>query len=271
MTGTQIDSIREWVESSGRALELRTVRAFRDHTNDVNQSVRYEGLTDEREIDVVAEFKARAQVPEAEPGGERQTELVVQVYVECKTARPGTAWVGFMDPGVSFRHRSEAANNLYFLSGHDQKAVDRFRERWADEAPFSELETVSHVADAFIGEEARKSKRESSWDAIRQSISGARAGTNAQGGRVDYHRRAANPATNPRTALGLMAMIVTTVPLYLCELDAGNEVIVREADAYGVRIRSFGEDNMTRLLVVHETTLPRILSELRRVTRSLSR
>ena len=104
--------------------------------------------------------------------------------------------------------------------GHDQKAdLDRFRQRFADEAPFSQFKTVSHIRDTFI--ETEKPRKIKARVLFRTQFVGPCSGTRtgAKRSRAEGFittRAQPDPATNHRTALRLMAIIIATVPLFLC-------------------------------------------------------
>jgi len=263
MTGSQADGIRRWVETSGRALELRTARAFGARAR-VEQSVRYLDEGTERETDVVGHFEWTPHT--TLPNEEHPPQMSLRVYVECKTAKPGaTAWVGFLDPGARW-DLGGSSNDLVFAHGSYDSVKQRFDDAWLSEPPFLDYPTASHVADAWAGAEvdgAKQPKRDTSWDAVRQVMSGARAGIDLA--LLDFRTQMGSPR-----GVGIMALVVTTIPLFTCELDGSNEVAVADVDRFAVSC--VGHNGVpSRVLVIHESATNTFLSDLAGVLTELRR
>jgi hypothetical protein len=260
MTGSVIDKLRGWVETSGRGLELRTVRAFRSRCQ-VEQAVRYPGREDDREIDLVARFDGIANPL---PNDEHRPHLSLRVFVECKTARAGNPWVGFKDPGPSGIEAGNASHDLLYFHGSYNAIAQRFETAWDYEMPLLDYPTASHISDAFKRDESQPGKqnpKESSYAAFRQSVSGAEAGI---ADAIDDFQTQAGP---PR-GVGIMAAVVTTVPMYICELDERNDVLIYGVDKMGVR--HLGRNgHASRVIFIHETALPTFLNDVDRVARRL--
>lgn len=236
--------VDEWVERSGRALELRTARAFRAAGATVVQmSRRYEGTTTEqhREMDVFAAFAWSAA-----PGVNAQ----LRVSVECKSGND-KPWVAFLDDW-QFPPHELFEGSFVFKHGSYVGLTEPLEDLWKERPPFFPLHTMVHVATAELGSRQSGGGRNTAHDALRQAMSGAIALE------AEYLSR---QGPGSKKAHLVIAAVVTAAPLFTCHLDDDGCVVTESVEQLAVwEPRRDGRPTM--VFVVSETALPKFASEL---------
>jgi len=206
-----------WVESSGRALELRTARTLKlAGANVVQVSRRYEGTTtgQRREMDVYAAFTWRAA-----PGVDAQ----LRVSVECKSSNE-KPWVAFRDEWKTLP--SELFESSFvFKNGSYTGLTEPLAELWRGLPPFLPSYAMTHIVTADLGARKPSDGRNTAHDAVRQAMSGASAL------RSEY---LASQSSHQKRAHLVVATVVTVAPLFACHLDAAGHVVTQPVDSLAV-------------------------------------
>ena len=241
-----LPKVDAWVESSGRALELRTARALKLAGADVVQmSRRYEGTTtgQRREMDVYAAFKWRAA-----PGVDAQ----LRVSVECKSSND-KPWVAFRDewkvpPSELFESSFVVKHGSYV------GLIEPLAELWKGLPPFLPRYAMTHVVAAELGSKKPGDGRNTAHDAVRQAMSAANAL------RSEYLARQSG---HPKRAHLVVATVVTAAPLFSCHLDAAGNVVTRPVESLAVwEPRDDGQP--TLVFVLSEKSFPQFARDLAR-------
>lgn len=246
----EVEALLKWLEESGRALELRTMREFRRHA-EVQHSVHYadRGSGKDRESDVLARFYGSR-------GSGARAHL--DVVVECKTGKPGSQWVAF--PDGSSPSRFDPDQDAWVIAREPTEGGSPFSGAWNWYPPFSERVNVSSIVTAHDG-------RDTAHAAVQQCLS-------AVDGQIDYvlgHE--AEPYYKQDEASGLerrwsridagvLGIVITTVPLFLADLDEDNAPRVRPVEVVAVPSRR--PSSPARIFVANETALNRIVRDLRK-------
>lgn len=253
----EVDGLLKWLEESGRALELRAMRAFRRHAQ-VQHAVYY---TDRdggksREIDLVARFKGSRR-------GDRDPNQL-DVVVECKTGKPGSQWVGFRDEWTPTRFPPDEDA---WLAATEPGTKSRFADAWDWEPPFTGRVNVSSIVTAHDG-------RDTAHGAVQQLLSGV-TGQIAQVRRHDVKPLRRSNESNGREEIwsavevGVIGLIITTVPLYVADLDEDNAPRVTPVDLVAVPTASPERGGPGRVFVAHETALQRVVTDLHKAANRL--
>lgn len=254
--GSEVDGLLEWLETSGRALELRVIRAFRQ-TAQVRHSVYYEDSESgkSREADVIARFHGTSR-----SGGRSQLDVVV----ECKTGKPGSQWVAFRDGS---RPSHFYPNEDLWLTATKLGVKSRFEDAWEWRPPLTDRVNASSIVTAHDG-------RDSAHDAVQQLVS-------ALGGQAEFVRRndvrqeqtfdeaAGQSFTWSEPEAGVLGLVVTTLPIYVAELGEGETLRVEPVDLVAVPTGRPQPAGPTRVFVAREAALPRIVAELQRTAERL--
>lgn len=258
---TPEDSLRRWVEKSGRALELRVARMFvKAGANDVVMSRQYQGddmSSDMREIDVLASFSATS------PNGSNHSIIVA---VECKRSER-KPWVGFL------QDQSEPGGNRverHFI-GHrsaTSRTENEWEEVWGTFLPFNLGHTASHMTDGHGSMEGSKGN-EASSRAIKQARSAALGITNEISGRALYKPTELNQmladggfSEHNTSAFWVIAVAVTANKIYECKLDDAGEVHIAEREAMTVRVHVPGK-GPRKVFVMQESAVEQFARDLR--------
>lgn len=232
-----IRSVLQWLETSGRALELRVARTLRQvGLADVQPAFSYlDTVTGRaRESDVVAGFPWT---------GMQGVPCTITVAVECKSST-NHPWVAFhADLPVEPPGLQQWA---VFAHGPFVGITEPLAKRWAGCYPFTMSPAASHVVAAHAGD------RNPAGDAARQALSCAAAI------RHDYIRDQASR----KVGLVCLAAVVTTAPLLTCCLDDAGAPVVEEVDEFDVW--GYGSDGARhRVYVRSERSLPHFADSLR--------
>lgn len=236
--------VSDWVEWSGRALELRTARALKAAGADVVQmSRRYEGTTTEqhREMDVFAAFAWCAA-----PG----TNAQLRVSIECKSSKD-KPWVAFRDDWRFPRHEL-FEGSFVFKHGSHVSLTEPLEDLWKGLPPFFPPYTMVHVATAELGSRKSGDGRNTAHDALRQAMSGAIALE------AEYLRR--QGSVSNKAHLGIAA-VVTAAPLFTCHLDDDGRVVTEQVEQLAVW-EPRRDGRLTMVFVVSENALPQFANEL---------
>jgi len=225
-------SILGWLETSGRALELRVARTLQQIGQaDVQPAFNYQDTVSgqARESDVVARFAWT---------GMDNVACTITVAVECKSSTKHS-WVAFLtDAPVQSRPNLEEW--AVFAHGPFVGVTEPLASRWAGQPPFETSPAASHVVAAHTAD-----GKNPAGDAVRQALSCAAAI------RQDY---ILNQATQ-RVGLVCLAAVVTAAPLFTCRLDATGSVILDEVEGFDVW--GYGVDGARhRVYVRSERALP---------------
>lgn len=246
MSNNLIDKLYQWLEDSGRALELRAVRSLvgTPGCRLAHPAYQYEdGVTrKQREGDVMALFGG--------PNLSRTLSTSFRLAVECKSGSD-KPWIAFYD-----RRRSThpaKLNDWWLPCGKDWtedlrvKVVRAFE--WENGLLTDRL--ASHTASA-LGKESINSAQ----DAVMQAMSFARA--LADRGPLTIVR------DNASTVLGgVMPVVVTQAPLFACELGHDSQPTLTPVDRFDVSVQ-FGKSPRRRVYVVSEAGLAKFAGSLGR-------
>lgn len=254
--GSEADGLLEWLETSGRALELRVIRAFR-RAAQVKHSVYYEDSESgkSREADVIARFHGTPR-----QGGPPQLDVVV----ECKTGKPGSKWVAFRD-GSSPSHFYP--NEDLWLTATKPGVKSRFEDAWEWRPPLTDRVNASSIVTAHDG-------KDSAHDAVQQLVS-------AVSGQAEYVRRndvrqsqsfdetAQQTFAWSEPEAAVLGLVITTLPIYVAELGGDDIPQVQPVELVAVSNGRPQQAGPTRVFVAREAALPRIVTELQRAAERL--
>lgn len=240
--------VLQWVEKSGRALELRTARAFlQGGASNVDQSFIYTDPVKnvQREGDVVANFdwQLRSSSP-------RRLQCTLRVVVECKAGN-SKPWIAFL-PSKDEEQTMKPADWLVRAWAPSKEAENTVATAWEGWAPFEDGPLASHVVAArldFDANKPRENEANPADDAIRQATSAATA-------LAQLDLAAARRATlehAPLRATYVLAALVTAAPMYTCRLDSKGNIALEETDHFTVR--SHSNNTPSRVHVFDETKL----------------
>jgi hypothetical protein len=210
---TLSDEVVGWVQTSGRALELRAARVLAQHGATVTTSFPYVDVhppNAQREGDVLADF---AYV------GFNASRCLLRVVVECKHT-PGKPWVGFYGEteGPSVPRLDSIA---VFAHGSHVGIVEPVQE-WTSRAPFG-APSASHIVTALGKDEQNPAN-----NAVRQALSAAHSI------KQRYLETQHDSASNGPRGWIILACVVTTSPLFACRLSEEGSIEVDQVDRIDV-------------------------------------
>lgn len=243
------ESILGWLETSGRALELRTGRAFRAaKATPVRLSFEYidtiSGLV--REGDVLAEFRWT---------GPENLPCSITAVVECKSSRK-KPWVAFYDRRLSYP--TSLTKVVAYARAPFQDALKELDSFYLEVDIFNERDVAASIASAF-GKEPNSndtSEPNSASDAVRQVLSATSA----------LRKKYVDAFHTDKRGLVLVPMVVTAAPLFKCRLDGAGDVELEEVEQ--LVVEAPWEGGVARVVVLHESELPMIAAQLRDITYS---
>lgn len=221
--------LQEWLETSGRSLELRAARALQAAGARVQPSFKYTDPTSgqERESDVLAKFGWR---------GPQRLSCSITAVVECKSSKK-YLWVAFYD---RFLDRARSLNSWFtFAHGPFTAVTDPLLELWDGMPPFDEMQVATHATAAFSGD------NDPIHDTLRQVLSAAGAV------RDDYIRH----QVERRVGLVVMPIVVVEAPILRCFLDESGAVSLEEVDLVHIWVRGLS-GSPQRVYVLKESRLP---------------
>lgn len=244
-----IEKLYSWLDTSGRALELRVTRRFREARAMVSPSFAFidtvTGLG--RETDVVAEFEWQAKLSQT-----TDLSCSLTAVVECKSSKK--------HPWVAFREGSPRASSsnlddwFAWAFAPFTPVTDRLPSLWIWEEPFTERQPATHVVAARIGETGSASasnEQNLANDAIRQVLSACTAMRRSYIDRQGREQR----------GLFLLPVVVTSARLFNCTLSNDGQPVLAETDAFDVW--AAGHDGRrTRVYVMNENRLGGFASSL---------
>jgi hypothetical protein len=209
MSSEMLERVRSWLESSGRAFELRVARTFRQTgANRVEQSFVYtDPVTDvHREGDVLAYF--------GWTGVGEQTRSTITAVVECKSSKKDP-WVAFFDR--SLHPGRDLSSWVYFSAGPDPQLDTVLGQMWIGQPPFDEPRVATHVVASMH----RDDTVNKAHDAIRQVLSAAEA-----------QRQLWLDNQADRRNLVVIPLVVTAAPLVACTLNDSGDLDLQEIDRF---------------------------------------
>ena len=241
-----------WLENSGRALELRTARAFRGRgmVKRVEQSMTYEDAESQkpREGDVLAVYHWMSE-------GEG---FFVEVTAECKSKK-GHPWVAFYDD----RRMVPDYPALWFLRTGPRwppRSAERIVEEWKTFDGLVTDRVATHVVSAL----GNDNKRNEAHDAIQQAFSFAR-------GRVKHGpTRYVGMPDGASSYNVVVPLVVTQAPLFTCELNADGEAIITRVDGFDVWLHAGEKRPKTRVYVRSEGSLGTMADDLNNLAKRLN-
>ena len=244
-----LQRLSEWVEISGRALELRTARTFRERrcVRQLNQSVAYEDpvTKQQREGDVLAVFRYVVD----------QLAVSVDVAVECKAAKEHP-WVAFYDDQ---RFVPDLAQ-LWFLHGGTWSTDELagLVQQWLGATALSTDRVATHAVSAF-----GKDGKNFVHDAVQQAMSFARA-------RAKINNRYVGDPDDLALAKAALPVVVTQAPLFTCELTPDGQVCLESVDRFDVWLPS-SREGRGRVYVRSETAMSDMVDDLSAICQRLDR
>lgn len=212
--------IAEWVEVSGRSLELRTARAFRRQGAVTALSANYVDQVTKvtREADVLARYRWPTSYG---------MDCDLTVVVECKGDR-SKPWVAFFNE-VDTNAMADDVRSWSAWAHTGQDLVARVvTATWQNRPPFTYGLPAAHIVAAHLGkdrpdQEAAGSNKAN--DAVRQVLSAAAAME------ATWITREGQPGHAGQV---MLAAVVTSAPLFTCHLDGSGAVVVAETDQVNV-------------------------------------
>lgn len=240
------DKVRGWIESSGRALELRVARTFRRSpvVRSVRQSAHYEDPDQgkQREGDVLASYRLQA--------GDHT--LTIEMAIECKSGK-SKPWVAFYD-GLTM-----IPNDLRYWcqrnsTGWDQPIAESVLRGWIDSPQLMTDRVATHVASA-LGDDSHNTVA----DAARQALSFARA-------RAKRPMRWPEDDASTTSVTAVVPVVVTQAPLFDCHLDPAGEVVLTRVERFDLFV--YLTDGISRRVYVRsEAALEDMADDLERFDR----
>lgn len=220
--------LREWLETSGRSLELRVSRTLRAAGAGVRPSFRFVDPTSRqlRESDVLAQFGWP---------GPQGIPCSLTAVVECKSSRKHP-WVAFYDRRLT--PAKSLSSWFTFAHGPFTTITDPLLELWKGSPPFDEMRVATHAVAAFAGD------HDPVHDALRQVLSAAGAI------RDDY----ISHQVERRVGLVVMPLIVIEAPIVRCSLDQSGAINLQEVDLVHVWANGVS-DSPQRVYVLNEGRL----------------
>lgn len=237
-----LGGVRQWLEKSGHAFELRIARAFREGgARPVDLSFTYTDPTSGtlREGDVLAQFGWTAL---------NDTPASVEVVVECKSGRTHP-WVAFYDK--AFARGAELEDWVYFAHGPVVGVTGPLADIWIGHAPFDATRIASHLVAAHGNDSHNPAS-----DAVRQVLSAADARRNRYVERQAHDRR----------GCVVVPVVVTGARLVECRLDADGTVGLEEVASAVVAGPRRGE-KPARVFVVTESAVSQFAHSILELTK----
>lgn len=251
----EAEGLVQWLEESGRALELRVMRAFRRHAR-VEHSVYYTdpNTGKSREVDVVARFY----------GPPRENQSHLDVVVECKTGKAGSQWVAFADDFTPARF---PASDDAWLTPVRPGAKSRFEEAWDRRPPAADRVNVSSIVTAHDGKDTVHAAVQQLLAAVDGQVNYVRQ--NEMKIADDFDESTGYSVQWSEIEAGVVGIVMTTVPLYVADLDENNAPRVTAVEIVAVRTDREGPSGLSRLLIAQETALDRLVENFHRVAERL--
>lgn len=228
-----LDKVSEWVETSGRALELRTARAMREgYPLHVNQSLAYADpeTGKQREGDVGATYHWWM--------GDAAASL--DVAIECKSGT-NHPWVAFYD------HRtvdSPYVGEWLLLNGDwTSDELLSLGVSWDAQEALTSVRAASHAMSAL-----GKDSNNEAHNSMQQAMSFARslAARNLKYVSVAQERKMS------KAIKAAVAVVVTQAPLFDCELTSDGEVNLQPVDRFDVYLDLGSAGGLKRVCVRNE-------------------
>lgn len=231
--------VASWVETSGRALELRTARLFGhfDSKKQLNQSWPYEDPSTrlEREGDVLAVLGYL---------NSENLSVSIDLAIECKAAKD-QPWVAFYDDR---RADTELASLWVLNSGEWGGELSHLIEHLRA-SPATATDRIATHAVSALGKDGRNLTR----DAALQAMSFAKSRSTT----VRY-------TTDPKDATlakAVLPIVVTQAPLLTCELSPEGSVRLEQVDRFDLWVHT-PREGRRRVFVRTEESLGELAGAL---------
>lgn len=253
---SETEGLLQWLEESGRALELRVLRAFRRHA-EARHAVyhRDQESGKPREVDVMARFHGSR-------GGVSRPHF--DVVVECKTGKPGSQWVAFRDESTPARF--PPAKDLWLAPSEPGRKTS-FEGAWDWRPPFSDRVNVSSIVTAHDGRDSAHAAVQQVLSAVEAQIDHVRRHEVQSAQRVDQSSGAIT--TWSTTEVGVMGLVVTTVPIYVAELGDDNSPRVTPVEVVAVPTGWEAPAGPVWVFIARETALRTTVSDLSKAAERL--
>ncbi len=238
------EKLLQWVEESGRALELRVARAFtaQGGAKYVRQSVPFQDPnvpSTTREGDVLAGYHWIAN----------GLSITVEAIIECKSGQ-GHPWVAFFD---DMWVRPDKPDELATIGGEWPKEdLNALAAAISKSGVLRTVEMPTHALSAM-----GKDSVNSVMDAARQAVSFARSRSTV----------AASFADDPKGTMPVAAsipIVITEAPLFTCRLSESGEIELEEAERFDVWVRT-SQYSRVRVLITTETKGRELAAEFSRL------
>lgn len=232
--------LAQWLERSGRALELRTARVFWQRNWKVSTSFPY---VDEFEPHATREGDVLGDL---EWTGLNSSRCLLRVVTECKNT-PGKPWVALYGDGNRPSQGLLTDFAVYAHGSHNgivEPAAD-----WAGLSPFTNA-PASHVVTA-LGDDSHNPAN----DAVRQALSAAHAI------RGQYLASQSSIVSDGPRGWIILAAVVTTSPLYQAHLLPDGTIDIQHVDEVDVWGHA-SDGSQARVYVRNEKSLPVFLEQL---------
>lgn len=241
------ERLADWIESSGRALELRVARSFsaRASVRLVIQSHTYEDTSSKtkREGDVLAIYRTETDTH----------YLSLAVTVECKggTQHP---WVAFYDD----RRFVPKRRSDWFLVGEDpstpDSVIDSLVDAWTS-LPSLGVDRVATHAVSALGKDPKDGAKNFVRDAMLQAYSFGRAKARA------VTRFVGDEPTKKHAGV-VIPLVVTKAPLFKCQLGSDGEIDLQPTERFDLWVPA--KSGRRRVYVVSERQMGDMCHELER-------
>ncbi|GAA5122154.1 hypothetical protein GCM10023339_40110 [Alloalcanivorax gelatiniphagus] len=227
-------ALLKWLDTSGRALELRTMRTFRAREGIIKlqQSLPYEDpvTNKQREGDVLAAYHWASS----------ERAVSFEFAIECKSGR-ANPWIAFYD-----REDKPTANHPVFwfvtTPGWSKADAIDLAKNWA-----SSTAGGGPVASHAVSALGKDTGPNYAHDAAQQALSFARA--RAKGG-----TRYASDPQEAKVLSAVLPIVVTQAPLYQCKMTDDAELELTRVERFDLWIHLDGY-NRRRVYICSESAL----------------
>lgn len=238
------ENLLQWVEGSGRALELRVARAFASEggARYVRQSISFQDpnmSSTTREGDVLAGYHWIAN----------GLSITVEATIECKSGK-SHPWVAFFD---DVWVRPERPDELGTIGGEwPDDDLNALAAAISHSGVLRTVEMPTHALSAM-----GKDSVNSVMDAARQALSFASSRSNI----------AASFADDPKGSVPVtvsIPIVITEAPLFTCRLSESGYIELEEVERFDVWVET-SPYSRVRVLVTTETRGRELAAEFARL------
>lgn len=210
---TLSNKVVDWVETSGRALELRAARILAQHGATVTTSFPYVDVSPpnaQREGDVLADFPYV---------GFNASRCLLRLVVECKNTSD-KPWVGFY--GETQGPSEPSLDSIAVFAHGSHVGIVEPAKDWIGNSPF-DAPAASHIVTALGKDEQNPAN-----NAVRQALSAAHSV------KQSYVKTPYDSVSNGARGWIILAGVVTTSPLFTCRLGEEGSIEVDQVDRIDV-------------------------------------